>query len=159
VATNKTIALAEEMDIWPTTVYASSPYMISEGFSHIINLKDSSTDTIDYKSQWLCIDKYQKGEIKELLHDIHLGKAIAVSDGSYYEQEGLSGAAWIIASSNRTTFITATAIPPGTLSIQSAYRAELVGLLAVLQEILFLCIQLNLTTGTLTVYCNNINNL
>jgi hypothetical protein len=159
VATNKTITLAEEIDIWPTTVYNSGPYMISEGFSPIINLNDTSTDTIDYTCQWLCIDKYQRGDVKELLHDIHLGKAIAVSDGSYYEQEGLSGAAWIIASSNRTTFITATAIPPGTPSIQSAYRAELVGLLAVLQEILFLCIQHNLTTGTLTVDCDNINTL
>jgi exonuclease III len=160
VSTNRTTTRKDNMEIWPTTVSTSGTFTIADGFSSIEPQKDCSvSDNPKYQCQWLCVDKYQKGSMTDLLRDIRLGHAIAVSDGSYYEQSGESGAAWIIASPDRKNFITATAIPPGPISIQSSYRSELVGLLALLQEILSLCTTHNLISGTLTIYCDNINAL
>jgi len=67
--------------------------------------------------------------IDVLLQDILDGKAVAVCDGSYFEQFATAAAAWTISSADGVEWIEGGGIVPGVTSELNSYRAELAGLL------------------------------
>ena len=91
--------------------------------------------------------------------DIRKGTAIAVSDGSYVKELGLGTAAWIIESEDGSQYIRGTCISPGPRTIQSAYRSEAIGLLAIIDYLHTLCDQQNLKEGKCTIACDGITAL
>jgi hypothetical protein len=151
----------DDSEIVPTTVTTSGKYLIAEGFMEMeeIPTESQTLNMTENSCQWLEIDKHVNGNIQALVDDFQSGTLLAVSDGSYYEQTGKAGSAWIISSQNKCHFIMASSLPPEPSHIQSAYRSELVGLLAVLQQILLLCQEYHISKGSITVYCDNITAL
>jgi hypothetical protein len=140
---------------------SSRKYFIAEGFMELeeLPMENQMLNRTENSCQWLAIDKHVNGNIQSLVDGFHSGTLLAVLDGSYYEQTGKAGSAWIISSQNKSHFIMASSLPPGPPHIQSAYRSELVGILAVLQQILSLCQEYHISKGSITVYCDNITAL
>jgi hypothetical protein len=67
--------------------------------------------------------------IDALLQDIVDGKAVAVCDGSYFEQYATAAAAWTLSSADGIEWMEGGGIVPGVTSELNSYRAELAGLL------------------------------
>ena len=67
--------------------------------------------------------------IDALLQDIVDGKAVAVCDGSYFEQYATAAAAWTLSSADGIVWMEGGGIVPGVTSELNSYRAELAGLL------------------------------
>ena len=80
-----------------------------------------------------------------------------MSDGSYKDQKGT--ASWIIESQNKEASISGVALSPGPMHIQSAYRSELLGLLANLEMINILSKKFDITSEGCTIACNSLSAL
>jgi exonuclease III len=144
--------------ILQTTVILRSNCIESEGTRdrfpvHIDSEEEQNTPT------WLHYNMTQSNSIATLVTDICTGKARAVSDGSYYPETGVGTAAWTIESKNEQEYITGISIVPGPPSIQSAYRSELTGILAILEKLRTLCTNHSITSGQITIYCDGISAL
>ena len=105
---------------------------------------------------WLFTKVYETKEINKVIEDITIGKAIAVSDGSYKNDGNIGAAAWIIESWDKSQYIRGQCIVPGEKRVQSAYRSELVGLLAILEKLRLICLQHKITQGGCTIACDGI---
>ena len=81
---------------------------------------------------------------------------VSVSDGSYSERDGIGAAAWIIESECGTQHYTGTCIVPGPASLQSAYRSELVGQLAIIERIHRLVKEYDIKEGAGIIACDGI---
>jgi len=100
---------------------------------------NGSTSIRGMKKFLQCIDNepwisevYQtSASISILLRDFQEGKALAVSDGSFYEEFKVGAAAWKIQSNNRLEFISGGRIIPGHPDAQSSFRSELGGLVGI----------------------------
>jgi len=101
--------------------------------------------------------------IDTLLQDILHGKAVAVCDGSYFEQYATAAAAWTLSLADGVEWIEGGGIVPGVTSELNSYRAELAGLLGPavgLQCLSPLAIALEPTLdNTMVVACDNIHAL
>ena len=110
-------------------------------------------------TDWLNIDTYQKGSLRSLKNSIESGVALAVSDGSYIETEGVSASSWIITTRSQQHFITAGALSPGSPEVQHSYRSELVGLLGILEKLWYICKEENIKRGHCTIACDGLSAL
>ena len=93
----------------------------------------------------------------DIINQITHGTAIGVTDGSFYEEEMVGAAAWTITNGNHEKLLESTTIVPGYDKQHSSIRSELCGLLAILDYIHSICEEYNLSTGGITLYCDNIN--
>ena len=109
-----------------------------------------------YGTNWLQLQKHQEGSMSDIVRALEIGEAIGVSDGSYSEKNGKGAAAWIITNPNKTTYVTASAISPGVNKIQSAYRSELIGILALLEELKAICNHWNIKKGRCSIFCDEL---
>ena len=111
------------------------------------------------KFPWLFHSVQRTNAIDKLLDDIQQGKALAMSDGSYYASSHTTTAAWIIESSDGTQKISGLTIPHFSSNCHGAYRGEIAGLLAITHMTTYLALEHNLSTPTITIGCDNITAL
>ena len=133
-------------------IMESSLYKLEKSLKPDPNLVTKNTD-------WLNIERFQKGSAARIAKAITKGTAIAVSDGSYKESRGVGTASWVISSKDKQNIITAGALSPGSRSIQSSYRSEMVGLLGVLNFLKEFCDQRNITSGRCNIFCDGLSAL
>ena len=84
------------------------------------------------------------------------GTAIAVSDGSFMRNKPTGAAAWVIESRDRSQYFRGLSIVPGEDPIQSPYRSELVGLLAIMDKLLQLQQEYSIEGGRCLIACDGI---
>lgn len=145
-------------DIIPTTVLIKHDGIHCEGTSRLAIQSDEPPIVDDYLD-WLHFTKESSESIDQLIHDIRQGTAVAVSDGSYKETIQFGTAAWRIESKDSEQFIQGTSISPGPPQLQNAYRSELVGQLAIFEELRQLSKSNSLDTGHVIIACDGINAL
>ena len=142
----------------PTTVTEIQEVSImSEGTSEFTI--DASTINTPLRTSWLQIQKQQDGLLSDIARALEKGNAIGVSDGSFSELKGKGTAAWIITNPDRSAYVSASAISPGVKDIQNAYRSELTGILAILEELKAICDQWGLKKGRCTIFCDGLSAL
>ena len=105
---------------------------------------------------WLNVDRYRAGSERKLADDIINGTALAVSDGSYSEEKGTATASWIISTVDKRNWLTAGAISPGPSLIQSSYRAEMLGILGIMEELQHICNRRYITDGSCQIFCDGL---
>lgn len=76
---------------------------------------------------WMLRDIEHSQSVDELWGDILTGEAILVSDGSFFPEEKVGAAAWILSSSTGTQWIAGGGRISGPAEVQSAYHSELGG--------------------------------
>ena len=119
----------------PTTTTTSLSGLHNTGFAQIMYRSIRATNTSPTYHQWLHHDTNLLTDTTELAAALNDGSAIIVSDGSYHSAEQLGTAAWIITDSQYNTLAQGLSISPGDPDIQSAYRSEVLGGLAVFDYI------------------------
>ena len=78
---------------------------------------------------WVTAYMRSSPSIQPLLDDIANGKAVAVGDGSYFEIYGVGSSAWILSSTDGSSWIEGGGIVPGPIKDLNSYRCELGALL------------------------------
>ena len=81
--------------------------------------------------EWLQDNLESSEDLTLLLDDLHAGKAVAACDGSYFETRDIGAAAWIVSSSDGSSWIQGGGRIPGPISDLNSYRCELGGLLGI----------------------------
>ena len=98
---------------------------------------------------------------KAIAEGITDNTAVAGSDGSHEERTGCSTSAFLIApsitSQNEDEEITGCNQAPGERSIQSAYRAELAGILGILTILQAICDKYQITSGSILIGLDNLS--
>ena len=120
-------------------------------------VQPSISNSDNYK-KWLFYSSTEENIIV-LVQSIMEGSAIAVSDGSYSEIKKCATAAWTIESPDRRGIISGTSISPGPPSVQNSYRAEILGLLAILSKLSDLCSTFQIINGKCTIGCDGLEAL
>ena len=143
--------------VLPTSVAIHPTYTEYEGACNLIEDDENYHDDEDQRTtastpKWLQYEIRQSQNLDQLARDINFGSARACSDGSFLSKEETGSAAWKIESHYSTQFIEGTSIAPGPGDMQSAYRSELLGKLALLHQILRLCETQCITTGKITMW-------
>ena len=80
---------------------------------------------------WIHENLESSDDLTDLLDDLASGKAVAACDGSYFETRDIGAAAWIVSSSNGTSWIQGGGRIPGPATELNSYRCELGGLLGI----------------------------
>jgi hypothetical protein len=146
------------LNVRPTTIVLRSNCIESEGHRQQL-LNTPSEANNDTTPPWLHYRTIQSPSIMTLINDIKRGTARAVSDGSYFPDTGIGTAAWTIESDNKLEYITGTSIVPGPPLVQSAYRSEITGLLAILEKLRKLCKNHDIVIGEITISCDGLTAL
>ena len=149
-------------ELLPTTIVQKASRLESEGTANMPLQK-----TVEYKvrkpndtwRQWLFNTLEESHDKLELENDIRTGKAIAVSDGSYKETKGKGAAGWTIVCESGRCRIRGTSISPGIKEIQNSYRAEILGLLAIVTYLTEFCSKYNIRSGGLILGCDGLQAL
>jgi len=81
--------------------------------------------------EWIHDNLESSDDLTDLLDDLASGKAVAACDGSYFETRDIGAAAWIVSSSNGTSWIQGGGRIPGPAAELNSYRCELGGLLGI----------------------------
>ena len=89
-----------------------------------------------------------------MLHDMQTGQLKAVTDGSYFPESKTGSAAWIIESHNSCYCRYGRVLTLGHNDVQSAFRSELTGIVAVMTEINYISKHNNISSPIkiLTMY-------
>ena len=102
-------------DVQPTTTYIKNNWIIAEGTALDLYKfsPDAKKDGITYpsvqitsKQNWTTKRMKHNTELYDLVQDIKMGKAIAVSDGSYGPVTKICSAAWTIESETGDQWMT-----------------------------------------------------
>ena len=106
------------------------------------------------QSEWYfkCIDNISHTERQQIAEAIRNRKAIALTNGSY-KQYGSAG--YCLGASFSTLWRGACRVP-GHHTIQGSYRSELMGIYATLKLCQKVCELYNITTGGITLACDNL---
>ena len=139
----------------PTTVTKDKNWITIEGLTQTKQSQTSTTSLSLFTApNWLYHTYNNHNDVDPLIASLQNGTAIAVSDGSYSEELGLGGSASILSNPATTSAIQVTSLSPGLPTIQSAYRSELVGILASFQLIYDICKKYKITSGKCTIICD-----
>ena len=109
----------------------------------------------DFKIAWIMENFECSDSIGQLIKDVREGKAICVTDGSYFEIHDTMSASFIIISENKEEYIMGGGIIPGEPEDGNSYRAELGGLLGIGVAIESLSFDSNNPNVSVTVACDN----
>jgi len=95
-------------------------------------------------------------ECQDIAQELSQGHLVACSDGAYAKKTATSNHAQVFAS-GLVCNIVATGVSPvdGHPALLSSYRSELSGFLAALYIVFRICQHYNITTGQMTLYCDN----
>ena len=86
----------EDIDLVPTTIKMNENSVTDEGSVHTTEARrPTQVNSNDY-NQWLHYTCDTVGNVNDLLLSLEEGTAIAVSDGSCYQKDGIGTAAWVI---------------------------------------------------------------
>ena len=147
----------DETWLQPTTIYTNNNMIFHEGSSeNKYNNQQVCRNTLEYK-KWLHRNITIKGDILHIIESIKTGEIMAVSDGSFNHEIGT--ASWIIESKDRRASIAGDAISPGDNTIQSAYRSEILGLLAILDILRIITTENKVDKGSCIIACDGISAL
>ena len=98
---------------------------------------------------------------KDVQLNAHLALAISqsnvivVCDGSYYKEHAAGGAGWYIETLDQARITSGDCISPGPAKAQSSARSELVGILASIMHINYICERFDIQQGNVALYCDN----
>ena len=95
--------------------------------------------------------------IENFRQALQTGGILAVSDGSFYPQERVGAAAWVLEETIGGTSIIGSMPAVGDSSIQNPCRSELMGLYYILLHLYSLCKEHNITSGKVTLYCDGLS--
>ena len=140
----------------PTTIRVKDGCLITEGSQEISPYGDIEDDKAGSYCQWLYFSQQSEGKIEYLVTEIKNHTAIAVTDGSCFQSENVGSAAWIITTPSLQHNIQGTTMTPGERDDYNSFRSELSGIIAILAKLHDLCKQYNVTTGSITLACDNI---
>jgi ribonuclease HI len=101
------------------------------------------------------VDSYHHFPLETVARDISDNKLLACSDGAFDSTQGTGTFGWVLATQDKQIRFRCAGPVNGHQSFTSAYRAELSGLLAVLYIIGRVCDYLQVTDGSLYLYCDN----
>ncbi len=87
--------------------------------------------------------------------EIQVCTLLACSDGSFHPTYGRGTHGWVIASNTGNIVLQGAGPMSGHPDLSSAYRAELSGLVCILYILQRICRHPNVTTGQVTIYCDN----
>jgi Reverse transcriptase (RNA-dependent DNA polymerase) len=99
---------------------------------------------------WLDMTVWSEGDEAALARDILIGKAVAVSDGSFKDGFGTASAVIISTSGKQRVDV----VTPGVQQDQCSYRSELAGLVAAIHHTNELCKRHGIQNGTITLACD-----
>ena len=115
----------------------------SNGYIHLLSYSPRSTglppvvDNIQHRVgnrviripqlPWTMSTLRTSPSIEGLLLALRNGTSCAVSDGSFYPNEKVGAAAWIIITPDGTEWIEGGGVLPGPADVQNSYRSELGG--------------------------------
>jgi len=85
----------------------------------------------DPEIEWIHDNLESSDDLTNLLDDLSSGHAVASCHGSYFENRDIGAAAWIVSSSNGTSWIQGGGRIPGPAVELNSYRCELGGLLGI----------------------------
>lgn len=140
----------------PTTIFQEYGMIFQEGVTDVVTTPNNKATNFSYK-QWLLRNVEYKGNIQYLIQCLQQGKVQAVSDGSF--KEGRGTASWWIETEDKTSSISGTSIAPGHSHDQSAYRSEVLGLLAILETLRILSSDFAIKEGQCIIACDGISAL
>jgi Reverse transcriptase (RNA-dependent DNA polymerase) len=133
----------------PATVHKSGETMILRGYSHQrLPIPISSDEWWGARQQ-----RNPSDDGDSIIAKIEQGIAKAVADGSF--KDGWGTASGIVTGSSPTNDLTIDVITPGQAKDQCSFRSELAGLLAIIRSVNELVGHHGLTTGSITVACDN----
>ena len=89
-----------------------------------------------------------------LAHSLRRNELIVVSDGSYYKDNNIGGAAWVIENLQQTHRTFGNCPSPGPPSAQCAYRSELIGLLGAIMHVNHIANTFNIQAATVKLFCD-----
>ena len=143
-----------DIELLPTTVYKDSSFLYSEGTAHSVQSQGKQDQQAEETKHhaWLLKDVKFTGPISSIIDGIKNKSLMAVSDGSY--KENLGTAAWIIETEKQDATVSGVAVSPGNGKIQSAYRSELLGLLASIEMIEIMAKKFEIKEGGYTLACD-----
>jgi len=107
-----------------------------------------------FKELWQCEQALDRDTMK-LIGAIKSGKAVAVSDDSFRDQQG--AAMWTIEGEDATTRLRGAGIMPGMPEDQSAYWSELFGLWGILESLHKLTQDYHVEGGSVVIACDGLS--
>ena len=140
--------------ISPTTVQKGTNFIVTEGTS-LAAPQVAKNNVSSHYTDWLLYDVKMIGKISDLIDALATSRIITVSDGSYNPLTHVGTAAWIIVDDSFKPIVKGLAIVPGSKYVQSAFRSEAVGVLAVFEFLHSVCLRHSIQSGTVTVMCDN----
>jgi hypothetical protein len=105
-------------------------------------------------TNWILHNTIQPQQYGNLLHSIENRTAVAVSDGSYLENQKAGSARWVLEDDTQSIQILGSSACPGAPEVQCSHRSELTGLLGIITHVNALCQQHNINQGQITIGCN-----
>lgn len=126
------------------TVYAN--HIRLQGFRGWARQRHTQTS---HDVQWSHFDKDSERCVASAIAS---NTAIAVTDGSF--KNGWGTAAWILHDTSTGEELIGHGVTPGPVNCQSAYRAEVYGILQTLRSIDHICKKFNIHTGSITIACD-----
>ena len=138
-----------------TTVQITHKYALTSGYQSTTPATQLQIQEHPYR-KWLYHEVKVTKNVTKIINDIKLGRAYAVSDGSYIDKFQIGTASWIIESEDRSEHVRGLCIVPGEDRVQSAYRSKLVGLLAILDKLRLWTEDQALDEGACYIACDGI---
>jgi hypothetical protein len=113
----------------------------------------SFTDAVEFvnhSDKWAISHLHAPDEGRQLAQSIQQQTAIAVSDGSYADDVGTAGFL-LHQEGDRSQAVVGVNLVPGNANEQSAYRAELAGIVGILVTLQIVCTFYNITEGSISI--------
>ena len=149
----------DERTLIPTTIIHGKNHWRTTGGCECLGKKQQAVGTDGAYRNWLYHKVTSSRSIERLIESIEKGKVITVSDGSFIPQEGIGTAAWIITTEDRKEYIRGVSISPGKKELQSAYRSEILGQLAIHDKLQEMVEEFNITKGGGIIACDGLGAL
>lgn len=119
------------------------------------SLKEEEQQTNFGCQDWLLTEVERLESIFKIIQGLKNGSTVGVNNVSYKWEIAMGTAAWRIEVPDTDEFIEGKCISPGAKHLQSAYQSELVGQLAILHTIHDICQFHNISSGQLTLACDD----
>jgi hypothetical protein len=113
----------------------------------------------NHNTTWLYQDMQGPTDPLHFKQSIETGNVIAVSDGSFLNEQQAGSAGWYIEDRQELQQLRGSIPSPGSKDSQCSHRSELVGLLGIISHINRFCSQHNVHHGTISVGCDGIGAL
>jgi hypothetical protein len=107
-------------------------------------------------TSWILNQADRPPQVNAIKNSIQMGTALAVSDGSFLDENNIGSAGWLIEDCNQIQILQGKLESPGDSNAQCSHRSELAGILGVITHIHKICSQHDIHNGSVTVCCDGI---